>query len=128
MSALAAALADAITLLHLAFVGFVVFGGMLVVRLPGLARFHLPALAWGICIEAAGWVCPLTYAENALRRMAGEGGYTGGFVETYVLSILYPEGLTRGIQLSLAAGLLLLNILVYARLAPHGLVGRMLFR
>lgn len=105
--------ADAALLLHLAFVLFVVLGGLLVLRFPRLAWLHLPAVAWGVLIELCGWLCPLTTVENRLRRAAGEAGYSGSFVEEYLLPIIYPGGLTRGLQLALAAGVLAINLVVY---------------
>jgi hypothetical protein len=95
---------------------FVVFGGLLVLRWPRLAWVHLPAAVWGALIEFAGWVCPLTPLENALRRQAGEATYTGGFIERYITPILYPDGLTRGAQVALGTLVVLINVAVYARL------------
>lgn len=106
-------LADALALLHFGFVVFVVAGGVLVLRWPRVAWAHLPAAAWGVAIELGGWICPLTPLENALRRSAGESGFTGGFVEHYLLPVLYPAGLTRTVQIGLGVGVLLLNLLVY---------------
>lgn len=106
-------LADAVLLAHLAFILFVVFGGLLVLRRRRLLPLHLLALGWGVAIEVLGAVCPLTHAENRLRLLAGDAGYSGGFVEHYVVSLIYPGALTRGMQLGLAAGLLLVNALVY---------------
>jgi hypothetical protein len=106
-------LADAFVLLHLGFVAFVVAGGFLVIRRPRLAWVHLPAAVWGFLIELFGWICPLTYLEVDLRRMGGEAGYSGGFVEHYLLPILYPTGLTRGFQLFLGALVVVVNCGVY---------------
>lgn len=105
--------ADAVVLVHLGFVAFVVFGALLVLRFPKLALLHVPALAWGAWIEVTGGICPLTPLENALRRRAGEGGYESGFIEHYVHPILYPAGLTRNAQLSLAVLLIVSNVLIY---------------
>jgi hypothetical protein len=88
-------LADLVVVVHLGFVAFVVAGGLLVLRWPRLAWAHLPCAVWGALIEFAGWVCPLTPLENDLRRLGGEAGYEGGFVERYLTSVLYPHGLTR---------------------------------
>ncbi len=107
-------LADCLILIHLGFVLFVVLGGLLVLRWPRLAWLHLPAAAWGAWIEAAGWICPLTPLENHLRRLAGEAGYSGGFIEHYLLHILYPEGLTRQDQFVLSAVVVAVNLLAYA--------------
>jgi hypothetical protein len=103
-----ALLADAVLLIHGAFVLFVVAGGLLVLRWPQLAWLHLPAALWGTAIEFLGFVCPLTPIEQAWRRAAGGTAYEGGFVEHYVTAALYPAGLTRPIQVAL--GLLVLGI------------------
>ena len=99
---------------HLAFVLFVVLGGLAVWRVPKLAWLHLPAVGWGALIEFAGWICPLTPWEQSLRRLAGAKGYSGGFVEHYLLPILYPEGLTREVQIVLGALVLAINSAAYA--------------
>lgn len=106
-------LADLVLLLHAAFVLFVVLGALLVLRWPRVAWVHVPAALWGACIEFAGWICPLTPLENHWRRLAGEEGYAGGFVEHYVFPVLYPDGLTRNAQLVLGALVLLINAAVY---------------
>lgn len=110
------ALADFVVVLHIAFVAFVVLGGLLVLRHPRLAWLHLPAAAWGVMIEFAGWVCPLTPLENAFRERGGEAGYSGGFIEHYLMPVLYPADLTRGIQLVLGSVVLALNLAVYGLL------------
>ena len=107
-------LADLVVGLHLAFVLFVVLGGLLALRWPRIAWLHLPAVAWGALIEWRGWICPLTPLEMGLRRRAGEAGYEGGFLDHYLIPLLYPPGLTRELQLGLAVGVVLLNAVVYA--------------
>ena len=108
-----AVLADGVVLLHLAFVLFVVFGGLLVMRCPRLAYAHVPAFLWGAYIELTGGLCPLTGVENRLRQKAGEGGYDAGFIEHYIYPVLYPPGLTRSTQLWLAATVLVVNAFIY---------------
>jgi len=110
------ALADFVVVVHVAFVAFVVFGGLLVLGRPRLAWLHVPAAAWGVMIEFAGWVCPLTPLEKALRLRGGEAGYTGSFIDHYLLPLLYPAGLTRGVQLLLGTLVLVLNLAVYCLL------------
>ncbi len=107
---------DLVLLAHLLFIAFVVAGAALVSRRPALLPWQLAALAWGAGIEFSGWICPLTLLENALRHAAGEQGYAGDFVSHYLLRLIYPEGLTRGVQLLLGIGVLLLNALLYALL------------
>jgi hypothetical protein len=111
-----AAAAVLVLLAHLAFVLFVVFGAALVPRRPRLAWLHLPAAAWGVFVELSGRGCPLTALENLLRSHAGLAGYAGGFVEHYMLSLLYPEALTRGTQYVLGAVVLAINLALYSRL------------
>jgi hypothetical protein len=106
--------ADAVLVLHLAFVLFVLFGGVLVLLRPRLAWVHVPAAAWGVIVETTGWICPLTPLENALRRSAGESGYAGDFVAHYLGALLYPEGLTRAAQIVFALVVIGINALVYA--------------
>ncbi len=111
--AVARVAADAVLLLHLAFVLFVVLGGLLVLRFHRLALAHVPAFLWGAWIEVSGGTCPLTPLENLLRRSAGEAGYESGFIAHYLYPLIYPPGLTRGAQLWLAAAVLVLNGLLY---------------
>jgi hypothetical protein len=107
-------LADAVLLLHLAFVAFVAAGGLLVLRWPRLAWLHLPAAVWGALVELAGWICPLTPLENFLRERAGRTGYSGDFVEHYLMLLIYPSGLTANMQLLLGVGVLAVNLAIYA--------------
>jgi hypothetical protein len=109
-------LADSVLLLHLSFVVFVVAGGWMALRWRPLLWLHLPAAAWGVLVQLGGWICPLTPLENHLRSLGGQAGYDGGFLEHYLLSVLYPAGLTRGMQLALGCAVLVLNLLVYRRL------------
>jgi hypothetical protein len=109
-------MADLVVVIHFAFVLFVVLGGLLVLRWPRLAYVHIPAAVWGTLIEFAGWICPLTPLEQSLRQRAGGQGYSGSFVEHYVLPLLYPTALTRDIQLLLGTGVLIVNLAVYAYL------------
>ena len=106
-------LADGVLVVHLAFVLFVVLGGLLVLRWPKLAWIHVPVALYGAIIEFAGFICPLTPLENSLRQRGGEAGYEGGFVEHYITAALYPSGLTREIQIVLGLAVLALNGVVY---------------
>ena len=106
-------LADGVVILHLFFILFVIFGGLLVLRRTRLLWAHLPAVVWGALIEFVGWICPLTPLENWLRFQGGEAGYTGGFVEHYIIPVIYPDGLTRGIQIGLGIMVLVINLAVY---------------
>jgi len=106
-------LADLVLLVHAFFVAFVVLGGLAVLRWPRIAWVHLPVVAWGAGIEFMGGICPLTPLENHWRRLAGEQGYGGGFVEHYLLAALYPDGLTRGVQVALGLVVLAVNAAIY---------------
>ena len=107
-------LADAVVVLHFGFVLFVVLGGLFALRWPRAAWIHLPAAVWGAGIEFLGGICPLTPLEIRLRRLGGEAGYAGGFVEHYVLPVLYPEALDRDVQYVLGGIVIGLNVLIYA--------------
>lgn len=107
-------LADATVVFHLLFVAFVICGGVLVMRWPRVAWVHLPAAAWGAWVELAGWICPLTPLENWLRMQGGSDTYSSGFVERYLLPVLYPESLSRDVQWTLGLLVILLNGIIYA--------------
>jgi hypothetical protein len=109
-------LADLVVGVHALFVAFVVVGGLLALRWPWVAVLHLPAAIWGALIEFQGWICPLTPLEKSLRTAAGQAGYQGGFIEHYLLPVLYPAGLTRGVQLALGAAVIIVNLAVYGLL------------
>ena len=108
------ALADLILVFHLAFIVFVVAGGLLALRSGWVPLVHLPAALWGVFIEASGGVCPLTPLENALRRAAGASDYAGGFIEHYLVPAIYPPALSPPAQLALAGLVVLANVLVYS--------------
>lgn len=112
-------LADGVVALHLAFIVFVVAGGLLALKRPVWAALHLPAAAWGVFTELTGTVCPLTPWENALRRAAGDAGYAGGFVEHYVIPLVYPEALTPRTQLVLGVCVIAVNVVVYTLVWRH---------
>jgi hypothetical protein len=107
--------ATTIALLHLLFILFVLFGGLLVLRWPRLMWVHLPAAAWGVLIEFFGWWCPLTKWENYFLQAAGRAGYSGGFVSHYIMPVIYPAGLTRGMEVVLGAIVLVINLAVYVK-------------
>lgn len=106
-------LADLVVILHLGFVLFVVLGGLLALRWPRAAWLHLPAAIWGAGIEFVQGICPLTPLENRFRSLGGEAGYTGGFVEQYLLPVLYPAGLDQNVQWGLGTFVILLNVVIY---------------
>lgn len=106
-------LADIVVIIHLLFVLFVVGGAWLALLWRWIPWLHLPAAAWGAFVEFSGWICPLTPLENSLRHSAGSTTYEGGFVETYILPILYPADLTRDVQLVLGLLVILVNIVAY---------------
>ena len=106
-------LADGLVAFHVAFIAFVLAGGIMVHRRPWIAALHLPAVAWAAFVEFTGTICPLTPWENALRQRAGDTGYAGGFVEHYVLPLIYPAGLTPRIQILLGALVVAMNAFAY---------------
>jgi hypothetical protein len=108
-------LADAILVLHLAFIAIALLGGLLVLRWPRVAWAHLPVVLWGVTVTWIGSVCPLTPLEKHLRVLAGDVPYHGGFISHYLTSVIYPAGLTRGMQVLLGVLLLAFNVAIYVR-------------
>lgn len=116
-------LADAVMIIHLAFIVFVMLGGALAVFFPKVVWMHLPCVIWGIVVELGGIVCPLTPLENMFRSMTGSGRYSGDFVTHFIEPVIYPEGLTREIQVTLAALVFLVNACFYGWMAARRKVG-----
>ena len=108
-------LADLVVIIHLGFVVFVGLGGLLAIRYRRCAWIHIPAALWGAVISFAGWVCPLTPLENWLRVRGGAVGYNAGFIEHYIVPVLYPTVLTRTMQVGVGVFVLVLNVAVYGR-------------
>jgi len=106
-------LADAALVFHFAFILFVILGGILIIWWPKVIWLHIPAAVWGALIEIAGWICPLTHLENWLRVKGGQTGYAGGFIEEYILPVIYPAGLTREIQIVLGFLVIFVNLFIY---------------
>lgn len=107
-------LANAVVLIHALFIVFILCGGFLAWRWRWVAAIHVPCAIWGVLIEYFGWICPLTPLENSLRARAGQEGYSGGFIEHYVLPVIYPAGLTPRVQMMLGTFVLVVNALAYA--------------
>lgn len=107
--------ADMIVLVHLGFIMFVALGGFLVIKWHNIAFLHIPCALWGVLIAFGGWICPLTPLEMHFRQLAGIAGYDGGFIDHYVMPIVYPAGLTRGMQIAFGVTILVVNLLVYVR-------------
>jgi len=105
--------ADIIVILHFAFVVFVLLGGVLLLWWRKLVWIHLPAVIWGIMIEFTGWICPLTPYENKFRQQAGLEMYDGDFVMRYIMPVLYPEDLTRSLQVAFGLVVLVINVICY---------------
>ncbi|MGD9174725.1 MAG: DUF2784 domain-containing protein [Desulfobacterales bacterium] len=106
-------LADGVLGIHFSFVVFAMLGALLLIRWPRIVWGHLPAVAWAAWIEFSGNICPLTPLENALRIRGGGSGYVGDFVGHYILGLLYPDGLTRRIQIVFGALVLVINMAIY---------------
>ena len=106
-------LADLVLVVHGAFILFVVLGSLLVFRWPRLAFLHIPCAIWGSWIEFSGGICPLTPLENHLRRLAGERGFTGGFIEHYLIPLIYPPGLTSAMQIGIGVAVITINLVAY---------------
>ena len=106
-------LADLVLGLHFAFIIFVIAGAVWVLYRPRVAFLHLPCALWGALVELAGWTCPLTPLEISLRYQAGQAGYAGGFLEHYLVPVIYPRGLTRTAQAAAGTFVVLVNVVLY---------------
>ena len=110
---LASVSADLLVVLHFAFIVFVVLGGLLVLKWRNVAILHIPCVIWGALIEFSGWICPLTPVERYLREVSGGEAYSGGFIDHYIMPLVYPTGLTREMQISLGIIILISNLGIY---------------
>lgn len=106
-------LADVVVILHMAFIVFVVLGGLLALVWRWVPWLHIPAAVWGALTEFLGLVCPLTPLENSLREAGTGEAYTGDFVSHYVLPLIYPAGLTEAIQWVLGGIVVIINLVIY---------------
>ena len=106
-------LADLVVVAHFMFVLFSLLGALLVIRWRKMMWLHLPAAVWAAGVEFSGKICPLTPLENWLRMRGGGAGYAGDFIGQYLLWLLYPFGLTRGVQIILGAIVVGINIGIY---------------
>ena len=107
-------LSNFVILVHFVFIVFVLMGGLLTLRWRWIPWLHLPAAIWAIALEFGGWMCPLTYLENWIRELRAESGYPGGFIEYYLIPLIYPTGLTASLQILLGVSVLILNIVIYS--------------
>ncbi len=110
-------LADLVIVFHFAFIAFAVAGAALLL-IRRVSRWvmwvHLVCAAWASYVMFSGRICPLTPLENYLRHLGGESGYSQSFIERYLFGVIYPEGLTREVQIALGVGVAGLNFLIYA--------------
>lgn len=111
--------ADLLVIIHLSFICFVILGGMLLLKYRWVVFLHIPAVFWGAMIEFRGWLCPLTQWENQFRVSANQEGYRDGFIDHYLIPIIYPSGLTDDIQVVLGALVLIVNLLIYTYVAKR---------
>jgi hypothetical protein len=109
-------IADVVQLIHFAWIGFAIFGALTIFRWRWMIWIHPPVLIWSALVMVMGWLCPLTPIEVHFRELAGQQGYEGGFIEHYIAAVIYPAGLTRGVQIGLGLALTVFNVLVYAAL------------
>jgi len=116
--------ADLVVVVHLLVIGFVVGGVFLAWRWPRIIWAHIPAVVYGALVEFAGFTCPLTVLENDLRRRAGQAGYRGGFIAHYLVKVIYPPGLTRGMQIGLGVVVVLVAVIGYRGLLRRHPLGR----
>jgi hypothetical protein len=113
-------LATIVVLLHVLSIAFIVLGGFLTWRWRRVAWVHVPFAVWGMLLEYYGWICPLTPLENHFREKAGLAGYHEGFIEHYILPVIYPANLSVNLQLVLGTVVLVVNAVAYAGMVMRG--------
>ena len=106
--------ADIILIIHFLFILFVIFGALLFFVAKKIVFIHIPAIIWGSYIELTHSICPLTYLENWFLHKANLTTYSEGFIQNYLVPIVYPTNLTKDIQIYLGIALILINIVIYA--------------
>ena len=106
--------ADIILIIHFLFILFVIFGALLLFVEKKIVFIHIPAIIWGSYIELTHSICPLTYLENWLLQKANLTTYSEGFIQYYLVPIVYPTNLTKDIQIYLGISLIVINIVIYA--------------
>ena len=100
-------------MIHLGFIVFVIVGGVMALKWAWLMFLHIPAATWGVLVVINGWICPLTPWENRLRNLAGQEGYSVGFIEHYIIPLIYPPGLSREMQITMGLLVLVFNLCIY---------------
>ncbi len=106
-------LADIVVITHALFIVFVIFGGFIVLKWHKVMWLHIPCAIWGVLIEFFGWICPLTYLENYYRELGNSNYYESSFIQHYLIPIIYPPGLTTGVQILLGVIVIVINLVVY---------------
>ena len=106
--------ANLILIVHFIFIIFVVFGALLFFVVKKIVFIHIPALIWGSYIELTHFICPLTYLENWFLNKANLTIYSEGFIQNYIIPIVYPADLTKNLQIYLGITLIVINIVFYA--------------
>lgn len=112
-------LADMIVIIHMFFILFTVFGGLLVIKYPRVAYIHIPVFIWGAVVEFCNIICPLTPWENYFRELGGAERYASDFIEKYLIPVIYPAGLNVKIQFILGCLVILVNAVVYSIIVYH---------
>lgn len=82
--------ADAVVLVHLFWILFILLGALIGRHVAWVKWLHLGALAFSFCLQVFDWVCPLTYLEVWLRRQHDPSlGYAGDFLAHYAAEVVY---------------------------------------
>ena len=105
--------ANLILIVHFIFILFVVFGALLFFVSTKIIFIHVPAVIWGSYIELTNSICPLTYLENWFLKKSNKTTYSEGFIQNYLVPIVYPMNLTKDLQIYLGIALIVVNIIIY---------------
>ena len=105
--------ADLLLIIHFTFLLFVVFGALLIFASIKIIFIHIPVVIWGSYIELTNSICPLTYLENWFLHKANLTTYSEGFIQNYLVPIVYPMNLTKDLQIYLGITLIVINMIIY---------------
>jgi hypothetical protein len=112
-------LAEAVVVLHLAFLAYMVFGGFLALRRFRLIWPHIATTVYSFYVTLTSFTCPATRLEKWLLEMGGETPYEGSFIARYVRGTLYPPEYETAIWMTAMAVAIASQAFVLTRRRRH---------
>lgn len=107
--------AQAVAAVHLAYLLYVLLGGLLGLRSLHWLWPHLVTVVWGVLGLLTQVHCPLTLLEKHLLDLDGTQPYAGTFIGHYLEGVLYPASSASLVWWGTAVLVLLTYLLAVAR-------------